>query len=866
MRNRTKAHIWLKNAAFFVIIFGVLATSASAAISDDLIGCYDFETDGTDGVNSNDLTQFGAVGYNASGKIGYSAYNFSSANYFGSGSTTAAASADINRTLCYWGKPAGSYPGIVSGAFSLGNRAGNENPQFINYMLEGESVFNTNEGSADYKFNPLNLPQDGFSHLCFIWITNNNTALHYFNGSSQTKISGTNGNAAAPANTSITIGRALTAAGYYWRGEIDALQFWDRALSTAEIEDVFNSGDGRACSYFAPAGGTPPYAHLSVKDLYDNSSVADGTPCFMGEASNTSTGGTCYFYNQTTGLNYSVGGTNYFVKTGTATENATTSVYLSGALVSFNVTDLLFNTIYNYTANDGTQKNESLNGAITLLLSPNSAHNITIQAFDGNGTGGLNSTNQTYINQTYSITTGPKDQGVYNLTGLYQTILRINVTKGLTNNEVTNYTANITSITPGNWLNYTNVTTENNARFNLMWGNYSIVIDPVEYSISRQNTSIEAWNYSGYARVPVYALNSFYLTFLDEVTRSLITQNVTLELISDATSGTYSTTNGSLSLEILTPAEYTLRYKTTPFGNYTERDYYQTLVNNNYYDINLYGLSSGDATDLVFHVEDNGGRNIENATIKFLRYYTYCNCYEIVEMAKTSYTGDAYFIADYYDGHYKYAVEYLGTTRFLSTSPENFVLPATGFVTKTIILNLAGDYYESYRGLTNVAAITTFNQTTKALTFTWNDPGGLVTRGCLNVDYRDNMELKTFSHTCVNGSAGSTYAVLSNYGNITYKYSSKLYTSTTYSDYTIDTGWFDKDAIYNFGVFGAFLGLIVLVLLSLLFSFSAIAVLAINVVGVAALSLLAIAPFTTTFIMGLGTLVFGISVYLFRSR
>ena len=117
----------------------------------------------------------------------------------------------------------------------------------------------------------------------------------------------------------------------------------------------------------------------------------------------------------------------------------------------------------------------------------------------------------------------------------------------------------------------------------------------------------------------------------------------------------------------------------------------------------------------------------------------------------------------------------------------------------------------------------------------------------------------------MNASTGSVFVTLSEYGNKTYKYDARLYTSTTYSDYTLFSGHYDKDPITDFGVLGAFLATAIMALLALLFSFSAIAVMAVTVVGVVVMSLTALAPFTTTFILGLGTLVFGLAAYLMRS-
>jgi len=709
----------------------------------------------------------------------------------------------------------------------------------------------------------------GFHHFVAVWnaTVRGGSYEFYLNGSKVTSTEGTDGDMPLITLDNIDIGARTTSPDRYFNGELDEFAVWNISLTPTQITELYNSGAGN--NPFD--GGTPPvttpYAHLSLKDLYDNSSLPDGTNCYMGTDSNTSVSGVCSFYNHTSGLNYSVESPLYFTKTGTAVENATTDVYLYGANITLNVTDLLSYQVQNYTAhnlNQSAWSNTSVDGIITLILSPNSSADITIQAFDNNGTGGYNSTNQTYVNQTYTINTGLQDTGLYNLTGLYQAIIYLNVTQGTTSIEVTNYTSNLSETT--NNLNYSQYTGENNnATFKVMWSNYSVSVDPDDYSISYKNFSMSAFNYSAVVVVPVYAINSFYLTFLDEITRSTITENMTLELISDVTAGTYNTPNGSLSLELLTPADYTLRYRSGTANNYTERDYYQTLLDNNYYDLNLYSLLNDESVDMVVTIKDTGGDPVEDASVKLLRYFTYCNCYEVVEMSKTSSNGESYFVVDEYDGHYKFAVEYNGATEFLSTSPENFV-SVGGLVTRTITINLGSAYFESFRALTDVARTLTYNNATKGLSFTWNDPSGLVTRGCLYAEYLEGVHYTSVTPACLNNSVGSVVLTLNN-SVASYKYYAELETSTTYSDYILFSGTIDKivaDLLNGNVGLGAFLGSGLIIVMALMFSFSAIAVLVITAVGVIGMGVLGIANLGTIFVTGFCTLILGIAAYLMR--
>lgn len=656
-----------------------------------------------------------------------------------------------------------------------------------------------------------------------------------------------------------------------FNGKIDEALHYNETLNETEITEI--------CEYWSdgipfPFSGTPagpiPEVQVRIHDYYNTSLYVHGLNITIFNStysiSNlTDNNGYATFYNYSGEYDYNITDPagRYWsddpsdnVSNGTLEEEAVT-----GTLYNFNASNIYNEKLYNFTVCPDITAwcdDSGVTGLATISVTPNRTANFEIMVWDGNYS--LNTSNATYINQTFSFTAGLQESTTRNFTGLYQSLLTVNVSVGGTATQVSNFTINLTNISGTSYTEIKN-TSNYTIQFPLMFGNYSLTAIPTGYSYAYVNLTIAPFNQTPYTIIPVYALNSFYLTLLDEITRDLITETMTVELISDAAAYNYTTSNGSISLEILTPAEYSIRYRGT---NYYERDYYQTLVNNNYYTINLYDLNTTEADVLVVTVEDTGGDAVEDATVKLLRYFVYCNCYEVVEMAKTSYTGEALFYIDSYDGHYKFIVEYGEETVFSSTLPQNFQ-PTDGLVLKTITVNLGQDYYETFRELPKVYRHITWNNNTGALTFSWNDPTGTVSQGCLYAENISGLQYESAGYSCANGSTGSVFVLLPNYRTSQTKYYAQVESAGDYSVFTILTGFIDKLPIYDFGQAGFFLGAGVTLGLALLFSFSAIAVIIITALGLIVMSILGLAPLSLTFIVGFATLGIGMAVYMMRS-
>lgn len=371
-------------------------------------------------------------------------------------------------------------------------------------------------------------------------------------------------------------------------GNIDELLIADEAWSYTEAENYCdNIGNGTFYPFTptpTPTGTT--YAIISLKDLYDNSSLPDGTTCYMGSVSNTSVGGVCSFYNQTTGLNYSVGSADYFTTTGTVTENTTTNVYLYGAFPTLTAYDVEGDAINTFNVTTGVQSNQTTTGSLKLLFPPDDTTAVNVTA-------------PYFFLYSDNLTTTGKDTGNYNFSGLYQSVLTINATNAYTGNPLLNFTGWAYHNETGHNVSFSDTGT-GTATLNVLFGNYTIYIDAYEYSISENNTA-----YIGIdtpAETQTFNLlseNSIYLTIFDEEDSTLITQNITIILSGNTSETTYYTTTGHFFFENLTDGAWSLKLSGT---NYTLRTYDVNVADRSSQVLNVF-LSR--ATDLVtFNVID----------------------------------------------------------------------------------------------------------------------------------------------------------------------------------------------------------------------------------------------------------------------
>lgn len=351
----------------------------------------------------------------------------------------------------------------------------------------------------------------------------------------------------------------------------------------------------------------------------------------------------------------------------------------------------------------------------------------------------------------------------------------------------------------------------------------------------------------------------------NEVTRSVLTDvEVTVSFIGP-TNVTSTTTTGTLNISNLTDGNYTIRYSADGWGL---RDQYLAVNTTSGQNVTLYLINDTYSVNGVVQVRDTQGDYVEGAIVKLLRYYGSTNSYNTVQMATTQDNlGEAGFTAQAYNAYYKWIIEYNGVTEYASSNPETLTPDSSGLWRKYFVIDIGNDFYSSFRGGTSTYTSLTYNNSTKAVTFTWNDPEGLTTQGCVSCRYANGSRWEDRG-TCSAGSAGSVVQVFSTANATTHMCRGYRTTSTTYSEPVDKTLTIDADKLFDFGTSGAFIGVFGMVIGgALMFSYSAIAVILWSIFSVAALSIsqyFHLLPFGLGFVIGFATLGLGFIVYLMR--
>lgn len=649
--------------------------------------------------------------------------------------------------------------------------------------------------------------------------------------------------------------------------KISTMQFGTGSTASSFTAGVDFFGFYNVTAAAPPPGGVPANTTVIVHDLYDDAIVTSVKVRFTNStdtiekvvnASGVATinyGGPFNFQViDTTGRYF-----NYTAPFNVSNTTGTPVVNITGAHVSFNITNVIDVYLNNYTITSGAWSNSSQEiGAgdllnRRLLLKPNATNYINV-------------TKAGYLNQTFTINTTGADSSMRTLPDLYQTNLYINVSVGSTTSYVKNWTAIINGTIFGGVLGEILNVTGYLATVKAMWGNYTIEVTPESYSINSVNFTIGDNNTTKWLTVPVYALNSIYLNLLDEITVEGINTTMIIELISELSSNSYTTANGSIAFETLTPAVYTIRYQAVD-GSYPQRDYYQTLVNQNYYDLTIYGLTASEGTPLIVKVVNTNGQALSDAEIQLRRYFVDSNTYDVVEMAKTSYNGQAYLRAEAgTNAHYKLAITYGGRT-LLTSSPENYEIGDDGYIRRTITFNTGASYYQSLTTLPGISHSLTYNNATGTLSFSWNDPSGIVTEGCIYAEYA-NVTRWTVISGCDSGPTGNALLVLPNPEDTTYRYYAKLETSTTYSEYTIYAGWIEKLNEFTglTGSFGYLLSFLIMAIMGIIGALiSAVAAIALALAALIFVTALGMFPVGWAAVAGMVTIMVGVGIYLMRN-
>lgn len=500
---------------------------------------------------------------------------------------------------------------------------------------------------------------------------------------------------------------------YYFNGSIKDVRVYPRALSRQEVSDLYNG----------------------VNFVTGNYNV----------------------------LAYNISGGTYFNVTQSAysfTATQTLNLPTYQALLSVSASQLFTgNAIPSFNASTGLASNTTTSGSLTLPA--NNGTNTVQVNVSGN------------YSKTLSCTvTSPLSTASCAATGIYDDLYTIGA-KTSSGSSVTNFSVNVSNALLGSL--YNSSTTNGSIVFPLLQGyDYYYFVDSEGYAYANAtlaaNTSAQLYNFT------LYVSNTINFTFRDEETMALLDYTtVTLNLISELQSYNYTTSNGTLYLELLIPETYTIRYGA---AGYAERFYQFTLVDKSFSALSLYLLNSSQGNNVTINVIDFKGEPLEGYTVKVKKYDVTTNDLYINQIIETNFEGQG-VISAVSDEYYIFIVEY--NNQVLLTTQKSYVygtsitlqVPATSSGFSQLFENSAISGNVSYDSTTTTAA------------FRYNDATNTASQACLYAYQHTTAARTLYNSSCSTSTSGVVTVLIDN--TTGYSYELQGYVTQGENEYLISS-------------------------------------------------------------------------------
>lgn len=364
-----------------------------------------------------------------------------------------------------------------------------------------------------------------------------------------------------------------------------------------------------------------------------------------------------------------------------------------------------------------------------------------------------------YWSRDYSVTFGTE---TYTNFQANLSTFQLNVTADFFGSGINTFTTTISRLdgdyTQDESLNTTTGTTQ----YYIEPGTYNISIVADGYAFAYETITLNNTETFHQLNFSLLQTNSFNITFYDEELYTLIDDaTITFELISTTFSANYTTTNGTLELNLLTPESYTLRYSGNP--DYPQRFNYFVLTNGTYNELSFYLLNTSSATTVTATVYDENNLVVEDAQIKSLRYDINTNSYILQEIVSTNFEGEATMSLQLNTEYYKFIVLYNNEVK-LETSPT--YITETSLTFSIVLTALAGEDYFTYEGISTDIY---YNNNTGNFVYTYDDVSNTASRGCMYVYSVVNTKETLYNSSCANTASGSIVLGIEGVNGTTYR-------------------------------------------------------------------------------------------------
>jgi len=445
---------------------------------------------------------------------------------------------------------------------------------------------------------------------------------------------------------------------------------------------------------------------------------------------------------------------------------------------------LFLNTsIFTFNITNNNARNTTTTSSLVIPAS-NGTNNLEIRV-PGNYT----------INLTCTVAT-PLSVGYCNATGVYDT--RFIVKAYNSGSAISNFNLSASNAT----LLATNIVATNTSNGTITFNTlreyqHNLFFTSSVYADA--NASILPDEATEYYNFTAYVARSLNVTFRDEVTKAIMNYTtVTFELISDVQSENRTTSNGTLFLELLTPANYTVRYRAP---GYLERFYQFEITTSGFNNLNLTLLNASEGTNVSVTVLQNLGLPLVGAAVKVLKYDIATNTYMTNQIVETNAEGKTQINILLNSEYYKFIIEYEGNVVY---SSERMYIYGT---TLTFQVSLLSNPFTTYFANNDLSGSITFSPNTA--TFSYNDESNTAT-ACLYAYYLSTTTKTYYNSTCSASSSGEVSTSVDNVTGRTYYFEGLMYSGDT--TYTVSTYTYTfKDRIPDGGAFGLLITAILLI-------------------------------------------------------
>ena len=300
-------------------------------------------------------------------------------------------------------------------------------------------------------------------------------------------------------------------------------------------------------------------------------------------------------------------------------------------------------------------------------------------------------------------------------------------------------------------------------------------------------------------------------------------------------------------------AEYT--WGTSNFNYFFDN----TIFNNITKNLKLY--TSDGTTIVTFTVIDENAEGVENAYIKVQKYDVGTDTYKTVEVLRTDADGEAIANIILNTIWYRFIVEYNNIV-YLTDGPLK--MTAT---TRTFPINLITDFYDRFtivRGITIINCTYT-NRTPFNFKFQYNDPSNSILMGCLKVINRTTLGDAEVATTCVEQYSSTILIPIGNPVNYSGTFIGKCYVifpdGETYplDSYTISFG----GAYVVYSKEGVWWGILIIVTLFMVGIWNPAAAIVFGTIGVVFTNAIGLFEMNMGWIIGL-IIVAGLAIYRTR--